>query len=113
MLYEVITIFDFSIVDQIITQARENKLRVVLLWFGTWKNSSNHYMPDWMKQQPDKYPNMINSAGQEVDSPSPHAKATLQADIKAFSALMKHLKEVDNQHTVIMVQVENEAGCFV
>ncbi len=105
-------IFDYSVVDEIITRARENNLRVVLLWFGTWKNSSNHYMPEWMKLQPDKFPNMVNSKGEKIDSPSPHIEATLQADIKAFSALMQHLKEFDTKHTVIMVQVENEPGCW-
>lgn len=105
-------VFDYSVVDEILIKARENNLRLVLLWFGTWKNSSNHYMPVWMKLQPDKYPNMINSKGEEIDSPSPHIEATLKADIKAFSALMKHLKEIDKQHTVIMVQVENEPGCW-
>lgn len=35
----------------------------------------------------------------------------LKADIKAFSALMSHVKEVDEAYsTVIMVQVENEIG---
>lgn len=105
-------VFDYSVVDEIISKAQENNLRLVLLWFGTWKNSSNHYMPEWMKLQSDKFPNMVNSKGEKIDSPSPHIEATLQADIKAFSALMQHLKEFDTQHTVIMVQVENEPGCW-
>lgn len=104
--------FDYSVIDTIITQAREHNVRVVLLWFATWKNGSNHYMPSWMKQQPEKYPNMINKEGQEIDSPSPHAEATLNEDIRAFSAFMKHLKEFDKQHTVIMVQVQNEPGAW-
>lgn len=104
--------FDYSVIDTIITQAREHNVRVVLLWFATWKNGSNHYMPGWMKQQPEKYPNMINKEGQEIDSPSPHAEATLNEDVRAFSAFMKHLKEFDKQHTVIMVQVQNEPGAW-
>lgn len=104
--------FDYSIIDTIITQAREHNVRVVLLWFATWKNGSNHYMPGWMKQQPEKYPNMINKEGQEIDSPSAHAEATLNEDVMAFSAFMKHLKEFDKQHTVIMVQVQNEPGAW-
>lgn len=104
--------FDYSVIDTIITQAREHNVRVVLLWFATWKNGSNHYMPGWMKQQSEKYPNMINKEGQEIDSPSPHAEATLNEDVRAFSAFMKHLKEFDKQHTVIMVQVQNEPGAW-
>jgi hypothetical protein len=104
--------FDTSVIDTIIAQARENDLRLILLWFATWKNGSNHYMPQWMKLDPQTYPNMIGPDGQYVDSPSPLAEATLQADIRAFTALMSHLKEVDPQHTVIMVQVQNEPGTW-
>jgi hypothetical protein len=104
--------YDYSTVNTIIEGARERDLRVVLLWFGTWKNGSNHYMPEWMKRQPGKYPNMIDASGRQIDSPSPHASATLEADIKAFSALMAHLKSFDAERTVIMVQVENEPGTW-
>jgi len=104
--------YDYHIVDTIITQARRHGLRLVLLWFATWKNGSNHYMPQWMKLQPEKYPNITGRDGRQIDSPSPHSQATLEADIKAFSAFMRHLKEYDRQHTVIMVQVENEPGSW-
>jgi hypothetical protein len=104
--------FDTSVVDTIIKQAREHHVRLVLLWFGTWKNGSSHYIPLWMKSQPDKYPRIIGKDGHRVDSPSPHAPAALVADTRAFSALMRHLKKEDPQHTVIMVQVENEPGSW-
>ncbi|HLI93116.1 MAG TPA: beta-galactosidase, partial [Puia sp.] len=104
--------FDFSLVDTLIGQALRHHVRLVLLWFATWKNGSNHYMPGWMKHQPDTYPNCIASNGQWVDSPSPIANATLEADKKAFAAVMRHLRSEDPQHTVIMVQVENEPGAW-
>ena len=104
--------FDTSIVDALLAQAREHKVRLVLLWFGTWKNASGHYWPEWMKTDEAKYPHLMDEKGKLVDSPSPFAPATLQADIHAFTALMRHLKQVDAQHTVIMVQVENEAGTW-
>jgi len=104
--------FDFSIVDTLLIQARQHKVRLVLLWFATWKNGSNHYMPEWMKLEPAKYPNITGKNGQPIDSPSPHIKATLAADIDAFSAVMRYLKKADPQHTVIMVQVENETGSW-
>jgi hypothetical protein len=104
--------FDTSVVDTIIKQAREHNARLVLLWFATWKNGSSHYLPPWMKSQPDKYPRIIGKDGRRVDSPSPHAPAMLAADIRAFSALMRHLKAKDTQHTVIMVQVQNEPGSW-
>lgn len=104
--------FDFSVVDTLLREAREHHVRLVLLWFGTYKNGSQHYMPEWMKLQPQKYPHITGKDGQAVDSPSPYAQATLEADKRAFSALMGHLKAHDPQRTVIMVQVENEPGTW-
>jgi hypothetical protein len=104
--------FDFSIVNTLLEQARQHKVHLVLLWFATWKNGSNHYMPEWMKLDAVKYPNITGKNGQPVDSPSPHSKATLDADVNAFSAFMRYLKKADVQHTVIMVQVENETGSW-
>jgi hypothetical protein len=104
--------FDTTIVDTMIAQAREHHVRLVLLWFGTWKNGSAHYLPLWMKAKPDLYPKVTGRNGLLVDSPSPHYPATLEADIRAFRALMRHLKAADPIRTVIMVQVENEAGSW-
>jgi hypothetical protein len=104
--------FDYSVLDTLLDQARGENVHLVLLWFGTWKNGSNHYMPKWMKLDPDRYPNMIGADGKYIDSPSPVAKDTLTADIQAFTTLMRHLKEADPEHTVLMVQVENEPGVW-
>ena len=104
--------FDFSLTDTLLNQARAHHVHLVLLWFATWKNGSNHYMPEWMKRDPGKYPNITGNRGQSVDAPSPNAQATLQADAKAFAALMRYLKKADAAHTVIMMQVENEPGAW-
>jgi hypothetical protein len=104
--------FDFKVVDALLAGARQHRVRLVLLWFGTWKNGSQHYMPEWMKLAPDRYPHMVDKNGHAVDSPSPYATASLEADKKAFAAFMRHLKEADPQRTVIMVQVENEPGTW-
>lgn len=104
--------FDYSVVDTILAQARTHHLHLVLLWFGTWKNGSSHYTPPWIKTDNEKYPRVVDKNGRSVDSPSPFATATMKADIRAFSALMRHLKTADPQHTVLMVQVENEAGTY-
>jgi len=104
--------FDFSLVDTLLKQGREHNVRLVLLWFATWKNGSSHYMPEWMKHDPVKYPVIKGRNGQPVDSPSPHTQAGMEADAKAFAAVMGHLKNADPQHTVIMVQVENEPGAW-
>jgi hypothetical protein len=102
--------FDFSAVDLILKQAREHHLRLVLLWFGTWKNGSSHYTPEWVKLNQAKYPFVVNEKGVTVDSPSPLSTAFLEADKSAFRALMRNLKRADPQRTVLMVQVENEPG---
>lgn len=104
--------YDYSAVDTVLAEARKHRVRLVLLWFGTWKNGSQHYMPEWMKLDPVRYPHMIGKNGNAVDSPSPYATAALQADKAAFSAFMRRLKATDPQRTVIMVQVENEPGAW-
>jgi len=104
--------FDFSIVDLMIKQAREHHVRLVFLWFGTWKNGSQHYLPDWIKAQPEICPRIIGKKGTRVDSPSPFAPTLEKYDIAAFKALMHHLKTSDTARTVIMVQVENEPGAW-
>jgi beta-galactosidase GanA len=104
--------FDYSVLDELLTQARLHNVRLVLLWFGTWKNGSGHYMPEWMKNSPELSSHVIDAKGKYLDSPSPHIKGALKADIRAFSTLMTHLKAVDRQHTVLMVQVENEPGTW-
>jgi Domain of unknown function (DUF5597)/Beta-galactosidase len=104
--------FNFSLVDILINQAREQKIHLVLLWFATWKNGSSHYMPRWMKTASEKYPNITGKNGKPVDSPSPNIPATKEADMQAFKTLMKYLKKVDEPHTVIMIQVENESGSW-
>ena len=104
--------FDYSVIDTILTQAREHHVRLDLLWFGTYKNGSQHYMPEWMKLKPEMYTHLVDKNGHPVDSPSPFCDASLQADIRAFTAFMRHLKSADPEHTVIIVQVENEAGTW-
>jgi Domain of unknown function (DUF5597)/Beta-galactosidase len=104
--------FDFSLIDTLLNQSRDHKVHLVLLWFATWKNGSNHYMPEWMKRNAAKYPNLTGKNGGAIDSPSPNILATMDADVKAFAAVMKYLKKTDKKHTVIMVQVENESGAW-
>ena len=104
--------FDATMVDTLLAQARRHRVHLVILWFGTWKNGSGHYMPEWMKRSPERFPRMIGPDGRAVDSPSPHAQEALDADTRAFTALMGHLKAADPQRTVLMVQVENEPGTW-
>jgi hypothetical protein len=103
--------FDFTNVDVLVHGAREHHLHLVLLWFGTWKNGQAHYVPEWIKTDPQKFPREISSRGKILDVLSPYSQANLDADKHAFAALMRHLRDIDSaEHTVIMMQVENESG---
>jgi hypothetical protein len=102
--------FDYTAVDTLLSQARTHHMRLVLLWFATWKNGNPHYIPEWMKLDPVRYPHVVDKDGHPADVPSPFATASLAADTKAFTAFMRHLKAADPQRTVLMVQVENEPG---
>ena len=103
--------FDFAAFDTILRGVRAQKLRAILLWFGTWKNGAMDWAPNWVKSDPARFPRVLDYGGKPIRSLSPLSKTTLEADKRAYSAMMKHLKEVDEaERTVIMVQVENEPG---
>lgn len=104
--------FDFSWVDTLLAQAREHDVRLVLLWFATWKNNAPHYAPAWVKLDNGRFPRVVTADGRTLDSLSPHGRETLEADRKAFVQLMRHLKANDPQRTVIMVQPQNEPGTY-
>ena len=118
--------FNFTVLDGIIQGARAQNLRLVLLWFGTWKNGLSSYPPDWVKKDIERFPRAQIVGGAwpvfggtrypvegslNVELLSPFGDASRDADARAFAALMRHVKAVDGQqHTIIMIQVENEVG---
>jgi len=103
--------FDFSILDHWIDVAREQNLHLVLLWFGSWKNSVSSYAPVWVKKDTRRFPRAMSADGTELEILSTLSSETLEADKKAFSKLMTHIREKDaGRQTVLMVQVENEVG---
>lgn len=103
--------FDFSLIDKVIHQARQNDLKVVFLWFGAWKNSMSCYAPLWFKKDFKKYPRAYTKAGKPLEIASSFSDNVFQADNRAFGRLMKHIAATDSKdHTVIMVQIENEIG---
>lgn len=103
--------FDFSILDHWVRVAREQHLHLVLLWFGSWKNSVSSYVPVWIKQDPKRFPRAESAEGEPLEILSTLGAETRNADSRAFAALMNHLRQTDqDQHTVLMVQVENEVG---
>jgi beta-galactosidase GanA len=103
--------FDFTTVDGLLEDARAHDMRLVLLWFGTWKNSMSSYAPAWVKRDTARFPRTVGAGGRAQEIISAFSAEARDADARAFAALMRHLREVDGeQRTVIMVQVENEVG---
>ena len=103
--------FDFTLIDRTIDVARRERLHVVFLWFGVWKNSMSCYAPGWFKQDTKRFPRAMTAEGKQMEIASCFSYNVLQADLKAFSALMRHIREKDPQReVVIMMQIENEIG---
>lgn len=103
--------FNFKELDNLILSAREQNIRLVLLWFATYKNGRSQYAPTWVLENTEKYPRMKNASGKEIYVLSAVSETNLEADKRAFVEVMKHIKEIDGKHqTVIMMQVENEPG---
>ena len=48
-------VFDFTLVDSLLKEAGKNRLKLVLLWFGTWKNGESSYIPDWLKKDTKRF----------------------------------------------------------
>jgi hypothetical protein len=103
--------YDFSLVDSVIAGAREANLKLVLIWFASWKNGGSIYIPSWVKKNYEKYPRVKDENGKSLEILSTFSEASRDADARAFSSLMRHIKDIDSQkQTVVMVQVENEVG---
>lgn len=102
--------FCFDQIDRIISGARRHKVKVVLLWFGTWKNGVSSYVPNWIKLKKDKYTWVETVQHNKTRILSPLCEATKQADIKAFTKIMEYLKKVNYDETVLGIQIENEPG---
>lgn len=114
--------YNFLLVDLLIRQARMHEKKIVFLWFGSFKNAQCSYAPEWIKKDLARFPRaqvkpscnkviLESFFHMEYTTLSVFGEETLAADCRAFAALMRHLREFDEQaHTVVMVQVENETG---
>ena len=110
--------FDFTAVDDQVQQARARGIKLVLIWFGSYKNAESSYAPSWVRRDEKRFPRAERDpqrllTGQfPIDGPvlSVFSENLVQADAAAFAQLMRHLKETDPAHTVIAIQVQNEVG---
>jgi len=104
--------FDYTLVDGLVKQARRQEMRLVILWFGSWKNGVSSYAPEWVKRDTVRFPRAKGSSNRNTkDILSTLSDTNRDADARAFAALMGRVRQIDGrQHTVITVQVENEVG---
>lgn len=114
--------FDFSVVDGLMEQAKREKKKLGILWFGSWKNAECRYVPAWVKKDLKRFPRAQIVKGEnqtrlEFRDNRPYTtlsylyETTRDADARAFGRLMAHIREVDSQeNAVVTVQVENETG---
>ncbi|MFC2099003.1 DUF5597 domain-containing protein [Bacteroidota bacterium] len=103
--------FDYSLVDGLIQDARKYDRRLVILWFGAWKNGMSGYNPAWVSSDIERFPRMKYENGEKIEVLSNLSENLLEAEQKAFFLFMERIAEIDSEeNTVIMVQVENEVG---
>lgn len=105
--------FNFTLVDELIKETRKENLKLDLVWFGSWKSTTSSYAPEWVKTNPKRFPRYTLADGKTLEILSPFSDENQKADAKAYAALMQHIKLVDTNHTVIIMQPENEPGCFI
>ena len=103
--------FDFTMVKRLIIDARTNRVKLVLLWFGSWKNSLSTYAPNWVKLDLARFPRVENQAGMRTKILSMFNSDILSVEMNAFKTFMEFIKEFDEkEQTVLAIQLENEVG---
>ena len=103
--------YDERYVTDIIDLARAEGLRLVLLWFGSWKNGIMSYCPAWVKKQPERFQRARSFDGTPMLNLTCHCRANVEADARAFGRLCDVVRRYDAEvGTVLGFQVENEAG---
>ena len=106
-------IYDYTLIDNMIEEARKNGFKLSVLWFGSWKNGESSYAPTWVKEDTKRFFRVKNVEGKEIETLSPFCENTMKADAKAFRTLVEHIKKMDQATgTVIALQPENEVGIF-
>ena len=113
--------YDFSMLDALLSSARNSEQRLILIWFGAFKNATSVYAPTWVRADEVRFPRAA-LGGRRFDLPftykgamsrpvlSPFTAELREADARAYAAMMSRLRAEDPDYTAVMVQVENEVG---
>src|ERR1035438_4161451 len=68
--------YEFALVDGLIQEARHHGLKLVFLWFGSWKNGLSSYAPYWVKQDYRSEERRVGKEGRSRWSPYPFKQKT-------------------------------------
>ena len=103
--------YDYALVDGLLAAARQENLKIIFIWFGSWKNGISSFAPAWVKADQDRFPRVQISGHRSIEVLSTLSDENVRADSRAYAAFMHHLREADAaRHTVVMIQMENEVG---
>lgn len=104
-------VYEFTMVEELIEDARLHGMKLVLLWFGAWKNGCSTYVPGWVKQNQLRFPRVLDENKKPLKILSMFDSEIGAVEKKTFCKFMSFLKAFDlESHTVLAVQVENEIG---
>jgi hypothetical protein len=104
--------YHFEMLDHRIEMARKHNMKIVLVWFASFKNGCMTYAPDYIREDHKRFQKVIDKNGKMLTNQCcPTAKETHSRDEMALVRVFNHIKEVDSKdHTVIVFQIENETG---
>ena len=112
--------FDFALVDHLLAEVRAHELRLVLLWFGAFKNAASTYAPRWVRADRARFPRAqaesrsVPAFSYEGATAKPvlsvFSGALSDASAAAVEALARRIGDLDAQDLVALIQIENEVG---
>lgn len=115
--------YDFSYVDHVKSLAERYGLKLVLGWFGHYASGDGTiyrnlagevFAPMDIILDSETYPRAVDADGiSHHNVASYDSDAIIGREVEAFTAFMRHIREVDAEdRTILMVQVENEIAVF-
>ena len=104
-------VYDFKPLDELIEDARAHDLKLVLIWFASWKNGITSFTPTWVKKDSERFQMALTPDGKKLPILSTLCTESRDADARAYAAVLRHIREIDaKEQTVVMMQIENEVG---
>ena len=106
--------YDYALIDYLIEKSAENNLKLVVIWFASWKNGQSSYIPMWVKEDTKRFPRAVTKDGKMMETLSVFSEDSRNADARAFTALMQRIKEKDleDQITIELKDYRDLDGKF-